>query len=106
MEGGKLKLVAKISDPRHRQDRTGPLYDGREVYVSNVDWSATQEEITRIFSNYGTIEKVRIPKNLAGRSKGIAFVVFSSKVIVLCFLPSSFSADPWLYRRKRPLLSL
>lgn len=80
LEGGKLKLVAKISDPAHKQDRTGALYDGREVYVSNVDWSATVEEMRQIFSKYGTVERVRIPTNLAGKSKGIAFVVFASKV--------------------------
>lgn len=78
--GGKLKLVAKISDPGHKQDRTGALYDGREVYVSNVDWSATEEEISQIFSKYGTVERVRLPTNVAGKSKGIAFVVFSTKV--------------------------
>ncbi|SLM33951.1 RNA recognition motif domain [Lasallia pustulata] len=77
--GGKLKLVAKISDPEHKQDRTGALYDGREVYVSNVDWNATEEEITQIFAKYGKVERVRIPANVAGKSKGIAFVVFSTK---------------------------
>ncbi|SLM41222.1 RNA recognition motif domain [Lasallia pustulata] len=77
--GGKLKLVAKISDPVHKQDRTGALYDGREVYVSNVDWNATEEEITQIFAKYGKVERVRIPANVAGKSKGIAFVVFSTK---------------------------
>ena len=78
--GGKLKLVAKISDPGHKQDRTGALYDGREVYVSNLDWSATEEEISQVFSKYGRVERVRIPTNVAGKSKGIAFVVFSTKV--------------------------
>ena len=81
--GGKLKLVAKISDPVHKQDRTGALYDGREVYVSNVDWNATEEEITQIFAKYGKVERVRIPANVAGKSKGIAFVVFSTKVSVI-----------------------
>lgn len=79
--GDKLKLVAKLSDPERKQNRTGALYEGREVYVSNVDWSATEEELGDIFSKYGTVERVRIPKNVAGKSKGMAFVVFSSKVM-------------------------
>ena len=78
--GGKLKLVAKMSDPSHKQDRSGALYEGREIYVSNVDWSATEDEIRQIFEKYGTVERIRIPTNMAGKSKGVAFVVFSSKV--------------------------
>lgn len=78
--GKSLKLVVKKSDPGHKQNRSGPLYEGREIYVSNVDWTATEEEIGGIFKKYGTVERVRIPRNVAGKSKGIAFVVFASKV--------------------------
>jgi squamous cell carcinoma antigen recognized by T-cells 3 len=73
------RLVAKISDPEHKKDRSGALYEGREVYVSNVDWSASEDEVRELFQKHGTVEKVRIPRNLAGKSKGIAFVVFSTK---------------------------
>ncbi|KAI9813248.1 MAG: Splicing factor [Pycnora praestabilis] len=74
-----LTLSAKISNPGQRQDRTGAIHEGREVYCSNVDWTATEEELTKIFEKYGKVEKVRIPTNVAGKSKGIAFIVFSSK---------------------------
>ncbi len=77
----KLKLVVKISDPGIREGRTGALYEGREVYVSNVNWNATEEELTETFSQYGHVERIRIPKNVGGKSKGVAFVVFKSKVI-------------------------
>ena len=73
------KLVVKMSDPGHRQDREGPVYEGREVYVSNVDWSATEEDLGSIFKIYGKVERVRIPRNVANKSKGIAFIVFSAK---------------------------
>ena len=56
------------------------MHEGRELYVANVDWSATEDEIKEMFSKYGTVEKVRIPRNLEGKSKGTAFVVFSNKV--------------------------
>ena len=75
----KLNLIAKISDPNNKQNRSGAIYDGREIYISNVDWSATEEEIRQIFSKYGKVERVRIPTNVAGKSKGIAFIVFSNK---------------------------
>ena len=78
--GDKLKLLAKMSDPVHKQNRHGALYEGREVYVSNLDWSATEREVEDLFSKYGKVERVRIPRNLQGKSKGTAFIVFENKV--------------------------
>ncbi|MCJ1381882.1 Splicing factor [Xylographa soralifera] len=76
---GDLKLDVKLSDPGHRKVRSGPMYEGREVHVMNVDWSVTEEELSEVFSKYGNVEKVRIPRNMAGKSKGFAFVVFSNQ---------------------------
>lgn len=45
-----------------------------------MDWSATEDELSEVFSKYGTVERVRIPRDLGGKSKGFAFVVFSDKV--------------------------
>ncbi|KAI9789094.1 MAG: Splicing factor [Peltula sp. TS41687] len=77
--GEKLKLVAKISDPGQKRSRTGALHEGRELHISNLDWNATEDEVGEIFSKYGTVERVRLPKNLSGNSKGFGFVVFSSR---------------------------
>ena len=85
----KRKLIVKISDPGRKQDRTGAIYDGRELHLLNVDWSATEDDIHEIFTKYGKVEKVRIPRNVDGRSKGFAFVVFSNKVsglLVILFI--------------------
>lgn len=71
----------KISDPGKRQERVGPLHEGRELHLLNVDWKATEAEIREAFSRYGKVEKVRIPRDVGGKSKGFAFVVFSNKVI-------------------------
>jgi len=78
--GAKEALVAKISDPSRKKERSGAQYEGREVFVSNLDWSANEEDVKQIFEKYGTIERVRIPKAPNGRSKGIAFLDFTSKV--------------------------
>lgn len=78
--GGELRLVAKISDPSHRQHRQGAVYDDRELFLANLDWTASQAEIEKAFSKYGKVEKIRIPKKIDGRSRGIGFVVFSNKV--------------------------
>jgi squamous cell carcinoma antigen recognized by T-cells 3 len=82
-----MKLVAKISNPAAKQDRSGAIEDGREVYCKNVRWSASEDDIKNLFAKYGTVESVRIHRNVAGKSMGYCFVVFSSQVspIILHF---------------------
>lgn len=78
--GNGLHLVAKISDPTRRQDRQGPMYEGREIHVSNLDWKASEQDVEELFLRFGTVELVRIPRKVDGGSKGFCYVVFSSKV--------------------------
>jgi RNA recognition motif-containing protein len=78
--GETYKLVAKISDPPNKQGRTGALAEGREVYVQNVEWFTKEHELKELFSSCGDVESVRIPTNLAGKSRGHGFVVFKDKV--------------------------
>lgn len=77
--GEGLKLVAKISDPSGRQERTGPVEEGREIYISNIHFKATEDDLRELCSAYGTVETARIPTR-DGVSRGFGFVVFSSKV--------------------------
>lgn len=78
--GDDLKLVAKVSNPLNKQERTGPMEEGREVYVKNVDWNASEDDVKELFSRFGKVESVRIPRNAQGRSKGFAYVVFPTTV--------------------------
>lgn len=80
MLDGKLALLAKLSDPASKQDRQGPMHEGRELYIANVDWSATKRELKNAFSPFGNVENVRIPLKVDGKSRGIAYVVYSDKV--------------------------
>ena len=77
---GKLAVIAKLSDPSHKQGRSGAMQEGRELYIANVDWTAAEEEVKKAFSPFGEVERVRIPKNIGGKSKGIAFVTFKNQV--------------------------
>lgn len=77
--GENLHLVVKISDPTKKQERHGPVYEGREIHVSNLDWKATENDLKDLFSQYGKVEVARIPTKVSGGSKGFGFVVFSSK---------------------------
>ena len=50
-----------------------------KVYVGNIPFSATEESLREFFESCGTITDLRLIKDReTGRSKGFAFVTFSS----------------------------
>ncbi|EKD12956.1 uncharacterized protein L3040_005815 [Drepanopeziza brunnea f. sp. 'multigermtubi'] len=77
--GGMYKLVAKHSDPPNRQKRQGALAEGREIHVTSIDPSITPDELEKLFSKYGKVERVNLLTKVSGESKGAAFVSFATK---------------------------
>lgn len=50
-----------------------------KIYVGNLSYGATQEDLNDLFASCGAIVDVRIIKDRdSGRSKGFAFVTFES----------------------------
>ena len=50
------------------------------LYVGNISWNTTEEELKTLFSEYGTVSAVRIiTEGHSGRSKGFGFVEMESK---------------------------
>lgn len=56
------------------------MYDGRELYLVNLDRNTTKADIKQAFKRYGYIESVKVLTKVDGTSKGIAYVVFRNKV--------------------------
>ncbi|KAF8433623.1 hypothetical protein BGX38DRAFT_1136433 [Terfezia claveryi] len=78
--GPKEKLIVKISDPNAKQERSGPVYEGREVFLKNVDFKANEDMIKGVFEReVGEVESVRLPSKVPGRHQGFGFVVFKRK---------------------------
>jgi len=50
--------------------------DGRSVYVGNVDYSCTPEELQAHFQECGTVNRVTILTDKLGNPKGYAYVEF------------------------------
>ena len=48
------------------------------IFVSNLDFSTSEEQIKDFFAISGSVLEVRLIKNYAGKSKGFAYVNFSS----------------------------
>lgn len=45
------------------------------IYVGNVDFKATEDQLSELFAEYGEVTSVKIiTDKLSGRSKGYAFV--------------------------------
>ena len=48
---------------------------GRRLYVGNLPYKATDEELTALFTQAGAVESVRVMRDQAtGRARGFAFV--------------------------------
>ncbi|KAL0260216.1 Splicing factor [Diplodia seriata] len=76
--GKNLRLKAPVSDPAHKQAREGAQYEGREIFIGNIEHSATDQEVQDLLSALDGFVNVRIPRNLGGKMKGVAFGEFDS----------------------------
>lgn len=80
--GPKQKLIVKISNPAHKQERSGAIHEGREVFLKNIDFKATEADIKELFEQeLGTnsVVNIRLPTKTAGKHMGYGFVVLDSK---------------------------
>lgn len=51
----------------------------KQVYIGNLPYRASERDLKEYFSKFGSIEQAKVVKNRqTGRSKGFAFVTFSS----------------------------
>lgn len=53
-------------------------FEGRNLYVKNLDENFDEETLTQEFSKYGEITSVKIMKDDKGQSRGFGFVCFSN----------------------------
>jgi len=53
----------------------------KNIYVGNLNYQTTEEDLRRIFEPYGTVERVSIPlDSVTGKSRGFAFVEMRDEV--------------------------
>mmetsp|Transcript_90139 Transcript_90139/g.149354 ORF Transcript_90139/g.149354 Transcript_90139/m.149354 type:complete len:348 (+) Transcript_90139:73-1116(+) len=76
---------------------SGPTVDlegKRRLFVKNLPYDATEDEIGKLFSKCGKVREVRVPTSF-GRSKGFAYVEFARSE----FLKAAFDMKPELRGR-------
>lgn len=50
------------------------------IYVGNLSYQVTEEEVTAVFAEYGTVKRVQLPTDReTGRPRGFGFVEMSSE---------------------------
>lgn len=50
------------------------------IYVGNLSFDATQDDINQVFAEYGTVRSVKVPTDReTGRVRGFAFVEMSEE---------------------------
>jgi RNA recognition motif-containing protein len=50
------------------------------VYVGNLSYTATEEDLTEVFKEYGSIKRIQLPVDReTGRMRGFAFVEMSEE---------------------------
>ncbi len=50
------------------------------VYVGNLSYDATDEDIKEVFAEYGTVKRVQVPSDReTGRPRGFAFVEMNTE---------------------------
>jgi len=76
-------------------DEEKPAIDGRSVFVGNVDYSATPEELQGHFQACGTINRITILcDKFTGHPKGFAYVEFAEPE----FVDAAMALDNSLFR--------
>ncbi|KAG0251963.1 cytoplasmic RNA-binding protein [Mortierella polycephala] len=78
-EAAKLReMQSQVDSNMSQGDEDKEAVDSRSIYVGNVDWGSTPEELQSHFQSCGTINRITILcDKWTGKSKGYAYVEFA-----------------------------
>ena len=71
--------VATKDDEEPKPSNQPPAALGDRLFVRNLPFTTTEEELFETFSKFGSVSAVHIPVDDTKRNKGFAFVTFQSK---------------------------
>ena len=66
----------RISE-KNKKFVTKPLeIDSNRLYITNIPYNTSEEEVKTYFRRYGNVSKVKLPKEYDGKNKGYCFLTF------------------------------
>ena len=99
-EANKLKAMQQdlAADGGEGEEKKASETDEKSIYVGQVDYEATPEELQAHFANCGTINRVTILcDKFTGRSKGFAYVEFEDSAAV----PAAILLDNSIFKGRQ-----
>ncbi|KZF23067.1 RNA-binding domain-containing protein [Xylona heveae TC161] len=63
---------------RYSPEREVDTQSGAKIRIENLHWDLTEDDLEGLFSRIGPVRSVKILYDRAGRSEGVAFVVYES----------------------------
>ena len=51
----------------------------KKLYVKNLDWNLTEEQVKEYFSQFGEIASIKLPLDKFKRRRGFAFIEFANE---------------------------
>merc|ERR1719198_395167 len=71
------KIQEQVEEQMQGEGAESNETDARSVYVGNVDYSTTPEELQEHFASCGTVNRVTILCDRGGNPKGYAYIEFA-----------------------------
>ena len=71
------------------------------LYIGNLSFDATEQDLTEVFAEYGTVKRVQLPTDReTGRKRGFGFVEMSSETEEAAAIEALDGAE-WMDRELR-----
>lgn len=78
------KLKEKNAEDKKKEENKKELpVDEKRLYVLNLPFSVNEEEVRGIFTKYGSITEIKMPKDKEGKFKGFAYVSYGNETEAL-----------------------
>lgn len=58
---------------------TSTEMETKKLYVKNLDWNITEEQVKEYFAQYGEIASIKLPLDKFKRRRGFAFIEFTNE---------------------------